>query len=295
MTTPNDNYNILPFYEAESFQNHRKEYAYGQVFPLICSVFNFLPFQIYVPDQPASDYRFTLRELDTGQTVNVTPQMDSTLLVQQTNAVPGFDKLTYPGVMKLSGLNLAEGRYQLELFYGEINTIGGKATTMVSEIFTMVRDVSRFVKLVYWNQTALHYSGGRQIDYVFPYRNYCYLSTDIGKPEYPFTEEVTERDGRKFIEKQISEKVFRFEFAAPEFLCDALRLVRMHDHVRIFHNGQVYDVEDIILTPEWQEQGDVAIVQVQFECDTVTKKIGSGEIQNNLGDFNSDYNNDFFK
>lgn len=46
---------------------------------------------------------------------------------------------------------------------------------------------------------------------------------------------------------------------------------------------------------KWQNQGNLADVEAEFETDTVIKKIGRGKIVTNLGDFNNDYNNDFNK
>lgn len=41
---------------------------------------------------------------------------------------------------------------------------------------------------------------------------------------------------------------------------------------------------------KWQDQGDLAGVEAEFETDTVIKKIGRGKIVTNLGEFNNDFN-----
>ena len=51
----------------------------------------------------------------------------------------------------------------------------------------------------------------------------------------------------------------------------------------------------IMILNKWQNQGNLADVEAEFETDTVIKKIGRGKIVTNLGDFNNDYNNDFNK
>jgi hypothetical protein len=47
------------------------------------------------------------------------------------------------------------------------------------------------------------------------------------------------------------------------------------------------------MTPKWQEQGDLASVEIEFTCDTVAKKIGRAYTLGQDGDFNDDFNNDF--
>jgi hypothetical protein len=50
-----------------------------------------------------------------------------------------------------------------------------------------------------------------------------------------------------------------------------------------------------LITPKWQEQGDLAIVEAEFETDTVIKKIGRGVAVTIRGDYNEDFNNDYNK
>ena len=43
----------------------------------------------------------------------------------------------------------------------------------------------------------------------------------------------------------------------------------------------------------WEDNGDVASVDAEFDTATVAKKIGRGFVTTTNGDFNNDYNNDF--
>ena len=91
----------------------------------------------------------------------------------------------------------------------------------------------------------------------------------------------------------ISEKRYRFKFFAPEYLLDVMRFIRMADFANITANGQVYSLDTFLITPEWEDNGDVASVEAQFDTATVAKKIGVGYIKAQRGDFNDDFNNDF--
>jgi hypothetical protein len=115
----------------------------------------------------------------------------------------------------------------------------------------------------------------------------------LARPDYNFEEEGEDRDGYFFPAKQISEKVYRFNFIAPEYLLDAMRLIRMSDHVVITCKGETYTADSFLLSPTWEDQGDLAGVDAEFETATVVKKIGRGELVTTKGDFNEDYNEDY--
>ena len=46
MKLVNNNISPLPFYDSIALQNHRKDYAFGQVYPLITYKNMLLPFQV---------------------------------------------------------------------------------------------------------------------------------------------------------------------------------------------------------------------------------------------------------
>ena len=47
------------------------------------------------------------------------------------------------------------------------------------------------------------------------------------------------------------------------------------------------------MEPDWEDQGDLASVECEFETDTVIANIGGYTPEIVGGDFNSDFNNDF--
>ena len=149
------------------------------------------------------------------------------------------------------------------------------------------------IQVQWYDLTDLVMDGCR-ITYRFGFKNILWLPTLLGKPEYEFNEEGEERDGYFFPEKMISEKKFKCTFLAPEYLCDVLRFVRMSDVVFVRDNyNNVYRCDTFLITPKWQEQGDLASVELEFTCDTVAKKVGRGLTLGTLGDFNVDFNNDY--
>ena len=126
-------------------------------------------------------------------------------------------------------------------------------------------------------------------------KHFLYLATELGKPDYTFEEEGEQRDGYFFPTKQLSEKVYRFTFVAPEYICDVMRFIRLSDIVNVYDPyGRVYKCDTFLITPKWLTQGDLAQVDCEFETNTVAKKVGASVDAEDIGgDYNIDYNNDY--
>jgi len=275
------NLNILPCYPNNTYQDHiKKDYAFGKSFDLICHSSFLLPFQWktdYHVDLAISNVY--LINANTLTNVEITDYVTFTFKHFTT-----YSKIIYSAKSAIP-YNIKEGRYYLSVWdnYGK---------SFLTEIFTVVNDVSKYLKLEYWDSENLIY-GDDQIDYTFPFRNFCYLDTQLAKPEYPFEEQLEDRDGYKFIESQISKKVYKFSFLAPEFLIDALRIARLHDHCRVTNLGDVYEISYFLITPKWTDGGYLANVDAEFETGTVIKKLAKAIPYTEKGDFNKDFSNDF--
>ena len=283
--TQNNNISVLPWYNSLGEQNHRKSYAYGAIYPLIAPADILLPFQIMRPTRSNGITSVMLYD-KTGTTVaNITqPMVEAGLQVVRFQTL-GYDVILYPATLPMP-INMLDGIYYMRLSDG--------VQTWYSEMFTVVQDVSGYVKVQWWDIENLVFDAG-QIVYTNPtYKNTLYLCTELGKPEYEFEEEGQDRDGYFFPEKQISTKKYKCTILAPEYLCDVMRFIRMADYIRVRDKyGNVYNCDTFLITPKWQTQGDLASVEIEFKTDTVVKKIGRGYLSSDNGDFNDDYNNDF--
>lgn len=170
-----------------------------------------------------------------------------------------------------SATPLGENTYYLE--------IGDGTNTWYSDSFTMRDD--DYLKLEWWNESNLEISDGTVVvakDTTSPtvyYTPTLYLRSDIGMPDYEFEDEVEERGGYQFPLQQISYKKFKFVFLAPEVVCDAMRTIRLSDHIRITKGEKVYTANTFLMTPAWQDQGFLASVECEFTTDTIIKKSGS--------------------
>jgi hypothetical protein len=283
--TQNNNISVLPWYDSLSEQNHRKSYAYGAIYPLIAPANILLPFQIMRTTRSNGITSVMLLDKTGATVVNITqPMIEAGLQVVRFQTL-GYDVILYPATLPMP-INMLDGIYYMKLSDG--------VQTWYSEMFTVVQDVSGYIKVQWWDIENLVFDAG-QIVYTNPtYKNTLYLCTELGKPEYEFEEEGQDRDGYFFPEKQISTKKYKCTILAPEYMCDVMRFIRMADYIRVRDKyGNVYNCDTFLITPKWQTQGDLASVEIEFKTDTVVKKIGRGYLPSDNGDFNDDYNNDF--
>jgi hypothetical protein len=162
----------------------------------------------------------------------------------------------------------------------EVDTDSQGYFELYSEIFTVVNDIAPYLENYLVGYVDDFTMDAGTIVYKNPtFKNVLYLCADIAKPEYKFEEEGETRDGYFFPIKQISEKRYHFSFLASEYLLDVMRFIRMADYANIEYHGQTYSLDTFLITPEWEDNGDVAAVKAVFDTATVAKKIGRGYIQ----------------
>lgn len=281
MKLVNNNISPLPFYDNLALQNHRKDYAFGQVYPLITYKNMLLPFQAVLRIGTSVGW-VRLYNFNTGKFIDITRSMKENGLT--IKSYTGFKLLKYPGIFPIVEIK-HEGLYYLAISISDLGTI-------YSDVFTVTNKVDDYLLLEYYNSYNFELKNGI-VDFSDNFKFRCYLNTQIGKPEYDFEEEATERMGYTFIESQVSKKIYKFTFMAPEYLCDALRIVRLCENKQITSKLQTYDLTTFSMEPEWEDQGDLAAVECEFETDTVIANIGGYEPTLLGGDFNNDYNNDY--
>lgn len=289
---PNNNLSVLPFYTDIRLQNHRRSYAYGEIYPLITLTDTLLPFQIIRPHRENGIESVKMYYKDGTLFADITqPMIETGLRIMRNRPYHDVDTILYAGTLPMA-LDTPDGVFYVELSDG--------VQTWYSEMFTVVQDVSGYVKIEWYDAEDLLMDGNVGIVYTDDdtvttcFRNRVYLCTEIGKPEYTFSEEVNDRDGYSFPEKQVSEKTYRCTILAPEYLLDAMRFVRLSDFVQVTdQRGQTYKCDTFLFTPTWQTQGDLASVEIEFQTNTAVKRIGWGYSTANKGDFSNDFNNDY--
>lgn len=281
----NNNLSPLPFYTDIQEQHHRKSYAYGNVYPLYCPMGSVPPFQIVKGYNAATVVSVSLVSYPDGLTRDITTVMINAGLAVDRFPAYGYEVVLYPSIAPRN-ITQEEGQYYMILTMSD-------GAVFYSDIFTVVGDMSGFLQVQWWDMEDLVMDGCR-IRYATGYRNTLWLQTQLGRPEYQYQEEGEQRDGYFFPEKMISQKNYKCVILAPEYLCDVMRFIALSDFVVVRDQfGHEYQCDTFLSTPEWQQQGDLASVEIEFTCDTVAKKIGRAMPPRNQGDFNNDFNNDF--
>lgn len=281
MKLVNNNISPLPFYDDIAFQNHRKDYAFGQIYQLITYSNMLLPFQAVLSGGISISW-VRLYDFNTGKYIDITASMKENGLALKSFS--GFKLLKYPGILPVVEIKY-EGLYYLAISIVNLGII-------YSDLFTITNRVSDYLLIEYSNSYNFEFKNG-VVDFSDNFAFKCYLNTQIGKPEYSFEEEATERMGYTFVESQVSKKIYKFTFLAPEYLCDALRIIRLCENKQITSKSLTYDLTAFSMEPSWEEQGDLASVECEFETDTVIANIGGYTPELVGGDFNSDFNNDY--
>nr|DAP92331.1 MAG TPA: tail protein [Caudoviricetes sp.] len=264
-----NNFSPLAFREKSMKATYKKWYAYGKEFALPFSTTELPPFQFTVANltsfDPTTVEVFLVDEATgtrsgTGIKIKVDTMDEHNSVLYVSPGSNVYAKSVEPGV------------YRAEFTIPEGETYVSTPICVTDGIETN----TNFVKLEYWNDEKLAYPNGfvtTGTDNDFKFQ--MYIPTTFFKPKYEFEEEITKRAGYKFLELQTCNKVFGFNFLAPEYICDALRLVRLSDYIRFSHDGEYYNALNFEYNPDWQDNGYLAAIECQFETDTIIQKLPS--------------------
>lgn len=281
---PNNNLSVLPFYASIEQQNARKWWIYGRIYPLYTQAGFVLPFQIIRPQRSGTTISWFRLFTKDGSFVG-----EYTTTAQNQITIKKFDSLGYDVIVFTGNLPVVTQLQNGQYFVAVSDGIG----VWYSEIFTVVNDIEPYLKISWWDVSDFVMDAGTIVYENPTFKNILYLPSDIAKPEYTFEDEGEIRDGYFFPTKQVSEKRYRFNFLASEYLLDVMRFIRMADYAEITYHGQRYSLDTFLITPDWEDNGDVARVEAEFDTATVAKKIGLGYIKAQRGDFNDDFGKDF--
>lgn len=273
----------LKFYDDFHKQNRYRSFAYGHVAPLITNPNVVSPFQLIVSGNVSEVY---VRSASTNNRVtdNVVERFKDAGL--RNISKNGYNILLFLGIIPLSGVIDYEGQYWLEIHSGG---------WYYSEVFCFDNNIDDCLKVEYWNpegdfalKNGIIVLGSENFHFIL------LLKSELGKPEYSFEEETTKRLGYSFIESQVSKKTYKFNTVIPEYLCDAMRIIRLCSQKKITCKGETYDAITFNMEVDWQEQGDLASVTCEFDVDNIITNLGGFKHEEDLGgDFSNDYNSDY--
>lgn len=263
-----NNFSPLAFRKKESKATYEKWYAFGKNYAIPASANTLIPFQftdVNVGEVQPDSIEVVAVNQETGEGIK-------TGVYVSRDDMPEHGSVLYvsPGKNSFSEA-LPQGTYRAEFSIG--------TQVYISTPFCVIPGIetsSKYLLIEYWNDEKIAYPDGfitTGANNDFRYQ--MYVPATICKPKYEFEEELTKRAGYKFLELQTSTKVYAFTFVAPEFICDAMRLIRLSDYIRISHDGEYYNALNFEFDVDWQEQLYLAAVDCQFETDSIIQKLPS--------------------
>lgn len=269
----------LKFYDSLKKQEHYKSYAFGQISPLITKA-NFIP-----PFQFNYDLSLNLVSAKLIPLKN-----DSEIdILEIVNRGSFFENNCFQYLGNYSVLNTTvEGEYYIVLGFNN-------NSYLYSEVICFRHSIDDCLEIEYWNPEADFEIKGGNISFAHNFHFKLFLDSELGKPNYEFEEEATNRFGYSFIESQVSKKVYNFNAILPEYLCDALRIIRLCSNKIITSKNETFDMITFNMEVDWQDQGNLASVNCEFETDNIIVNLGGIRTENLGGDFNNDFNNDYKK
>lgn len=263
-----NNFSPLAFRKKESKATYEKWYAFGKNYAIPASANTLIPFQftdVNVGEVQPDSIEVVAVNQETGESIK-------TGVYVSRDDMPEHGSVLYVSPGKNSFREaLPQGTYRAEFSIG--------TQMYISTPFCVIPGIetsSKYLLIEYWNDEKIAYPGGfitTGANNDFRYQ--MYVPATICKPKYEFEEELTKRAGYKFLELQTSTKVYAFTFVAPEFICDAMRLIRLSDYIRISHDGEYYNALNFEFDVDWQEQLYLAAVDCQFETDSIIQKLPS--------------------
>lgn len=263
-----NNFSPLAFRKKESKATYEKWYAFGKNYAIPASANTLIPFQftdVNVGEVQPDSIEVVAVNQETGEGIK-------TGVYVSRDDMPEHGSVLYVSPGKNSFREaLPQGTYRAEFSIG--------TQFYISTPFCVIPGIetsSKYLLIEYWNDEKIAYPGGfitTGANNDFRYQ--MYVPATICKPKYEFEEELTKRAGYKFLELQTSTKVYAFTFVAPEFICDAMRLIRLSDYIRISHDGEYYNALNFEFDVDWQEQLYLAAVDCQFETDSIIQKLPS--------------------
>ena len=263
-----NNFSPLAFRKKESKATYEKWYAFGKNYAIPASANTLIPFQftdVNVGEVQTDSIEVVAVNQETGEGIK-------TGVYVSRDDMPEHGSVLYVSPGKNSFREaLPQGTYRARFSIGD--------EVYISTPFCVIPGIetsSKYLLIEYWNDEKIAYPGGfitTGANNDFRYQ--MYVPATICKPKYEFEEELTKRAGYKFLELQTSTKVYAFTFVAPEFICDAMRLIRLSDYIRISHDGEYYNALNFEFDVDWQEQLYLAAVDCQFETDSIIQKLPS--------------------
>jgi hypothetical protein len=243
--------NLLTFPFYPSVEQQSRFLGCGQIQrALVTGQSRWLPFVVQVPAIGKGLDCIRIYHAESGTVYQTIP---SSAFTYDAYSDGDIDYLFYYGGL-VAGLNMACADYYLE------------ANGYFSEVFSVVRDTSTYLRLE-WNSAGGLYQTG--------FSNLLFLDCIIAEPTYKIEEDGDNDAQGNFVALRTRvEKTLKLDTALlPEFLVDALAGMALHTNKQI---GRYSEVNALKVTPTWNKKGCAATVEITFTDGAAATSEGCG-------------------
>lgn len=103
------------------------------------------------------------------------------------------------------------------------------------------------------------------------YKGRVHLCADIRKPDQKIIKTGIERDGENWIQKIITQKIYRFNILCTESLIDTLTIIPSYETITIHLDNESAEVKEFnVAPPEWKYEG-LGQLEISFIVETIIK------------------------
>lgn len=260
------NINPIGFVTDERQLSFNRTAAYGSRHPHPVPLGFISPFQIVRTSDESNVAVIKLHKRSDGTVIDITADMFSTGLEIKDFAT--YKLWTYPGTIAISTAGIEEGVWFMTLEDGSGNTLFREDWG-----WRNIAELEGMVKVEWFHQRDFKLPFGH-IDFVAPFKYWHYFDTELGKPDYPVERDVEERLGFEYLNYIVSWIEQRFVTAGDKNFMDAMSFVQQMDCVNVYFLGDKINAFRVIVTPEWEERGDLAAIEFEIRSDQVTTVFG---------------------
>lgn len=103
------------------------------------------------------------------------------------------------------------------------------------------------------------------------YKGRVHLCADIRKPDHKIIKSGIERDGEIWIQKIITQKIYRFNILCTESLIDTLTMIPSYETITVHFGNESAEVKEFsVAPPEWKYEG-LGQLEISFIIETIIK------------------------
>jgi hypothetical protein len=103
------------------------------------------------------------------------------------------------------------------------------------------------------------------------YKGRVHLCADIRKPDQKIIKLGKERDGENWIQKIITQKIYRFNIFCTEGLIDTLTMIPSYETIIVHIDNETSEVKEFnVAPPEWKYEG-LGQLEISFIVETIIK------------------------